>query len=170
LLLSFLLSLVSYAYGIIQFRDLTSFLRYVSIHPDNQRLLLGMTVFPDLLSSVCESFRLFVNDCPEATAKYDIANIYGGGGGKDTESLEYLIEFLLQLSFAFHLPLEKEKLLYVFQSNNLSTILKELLALPTERNISVAARLMIRTLLDRLELAECSIGEEELEWEFQTMC
>jgi hypothetical protein len=181
---SLALSLVaSYAFGIIQFRDLTSFLRYVSIHPENRKLLLHSTIFPELLSTICESISLFLNNCPEATAKYDIATIYGGGGGKDIESIEYIIESLLQFSFAFNLSesleTEKEHHLSAFQtirihsSSHLSTLLNALLTLPTERKLPVAACLMIKTLLNRFELVSSggfSTNELNLEWnEFQTV-
>jgi hypothetical protein len=64
-----------------------------------------------------------------------------GGGGKDYESLENVLEFLLQvIVYYFHKSCDELRRIFstvkAFSSSTLNSLLEQLLALPAHRNVS----------------------------------
>mmetsp|Transcript_23156 Transcript_23156/g.25388 ORF Transcript_23156/g.25388 Transcript_23156/m.25388 type:complete len:550 (+) Transcript_23156:51-1700(+) len=159
------LAVRGYAYGIIQLRDIVAFLRNLAIHPINRQVLFEM--LPSLLPSALTSLQLFLDNASECTARYDIAVIYGGGGGRDWESIEHLLELLLILSLDYDVNNDDEeegkvaaqRLQEQFQvyKSNITIVLMALIQLndvdcgKEGRKLSVGAKAMAQELLRRLQ-------------------
>lgn len=164
------LAVRGYAYGIIQLRDIVALLRNLAIHPINRLILLDM--LSSLLPVALTSLQLFLENAPECTARYDIAVIYGGGGGRDWESVEHLLDLLLLLSLEYDVNNDDEegkmaaqRLQEQFQvyKSNITIILMAFIQFDDVdrstdvdrskegRKISVRARAMAQELLRRLQ-------------------
>lgn len=87
---------IGYNYGIFKLRAITFTLKELALHPDNRLIMLAD---PFLLLLIMKGIDDYLFDLPENSAVgiyYDIRQ-HAGGGGDDIDSIEYLLETLLQL-------------------------------------------------------------------------
>jgi hypothetical protein len=98
-----------FGYAIVKMRDITATLRNLSMNNKNKRIMLQ---HPSLLPFVLKSIFLFIDNKLELNAVYHNYREYAGGGGKDFETIEYLLE-LFFYSFLFIIRMIK-KLLNIF--------------------------------------------------------
>jgi hypothetical protein len=136
-----------FGYAIVKMRDLSATLRNLSISSDkNKEIMLN---HPSLLPFVLKSVYLFIDNKPELNAIYHNYREYAGGGGKDLETIEYLLELLLQLSFFYY---DNKELMKHFlkPEYNMIAMLQAFLSLPLERSGPYEAKQYATLLLNRL--------------------
>jgi hypothetical protein len=140
-----------FVYGIIKMRDITPVIKNLSVSEKNKAILLSD---PSLIPLMIRTTNLFINDSPELNFKFGLYIEHGGGGGKDYETIDNLLETFSQLSFyyetdkAFQTPFLKSEY-------SMRSMLESLIALPPERNLPYEVKMNAATLLNRL------IGKEE---------
>lgn len=144
------------AFGVTKLRDCSSALRCLSISDGNKALLLK---HPTFMNHILRALQLFIDDAPECGALYQGFQSYAGGGGKDLESIENLLELLLQLSFYY-----EDEITFQREFNKpeyqLSYRLKCLLNLAEVRQLSFSSRQFTLELLHRLEPLSAKQGED----------
>jgi hypothetical protein len=141
-------------------------------------VILDVTILPNtprLLTYLIKTLQLFISDAPELSAVYSY-RVYAGGGGKDYHSLTLALELLLQLSFLSASPSQSEKpvsrnssgsvlrLLSSFlkrqkessavdsENSELMKTLKDLISLPSERNVPHEALVFVKLVLRQIEV------------------
>jgi hypothetical protein len=93
------LQIDGYDYGMFMMRDLTNlFLSMSFISPESKELMAFDEKF---LSCIVKAIDLFINNEPELSARNDVASIFAGGGGNDYETVENVLELLLQISYDY---------------------------------------------------------------------
>eukprot|EP01040_Poterioochromonas_malhamensis_P005010 gene5010-5373_t len=139
---------MGFQYGETRLRAVISTLKNLSIGNENKaamlkeetRLLsLALTAIDDFNSNV-DSYGIFL--------RYGVETM--GGGGRDFELLQLLLELLIQLSFYSENNLSLQEAYERVPHLNASDILQRLLALPVERNVPVESKQCAALLLSRL--------------------
>ncbi len=144
-----------YAYSIIKLRDVTSALAHMAIPKMNKGLILDD---PTIIETVLRVLDDYNNQKPEYSAKGQLAPVvFGGGGPDDYESIENILEFLIQLSFHYeYLEEEREDVhksqtvsnifdeeFSLFGSYHIPTLLNQLLQLPSRHSESIVTDRMM---------------------------
>jgi hypothetical protein len=144
----------------ILIKDIASALRNLSISYENKKvMIMEFDLRKRLLLLTSEALILYVTNSD--VCKYFPANgirITLGGGGKDVETVESLLELLLQLSFldvsspsVSSLP-SVDKMFLIPGIMNIAELLEDLLfSLPTERNLTEQAKSLANILLNRIK-------------------
>jgi hypothetical protein len=149
-----------FMFGRLSMKQITGSLKnFVIISDKNKELLFcrGGRLF----SLVYQTIQLFLIDAEECQGT--IISTTGvtrsstaGGGGKDYESLENVLEFLLQV-IVYYSYKSCDELRQIFStveaysSSTLNSLLEQLLALPEHRNVSNKTKQCAILLLNRLE-------------------
>jgi hypothetical protein len=98
---SFLLSAsTGFGYGVVKLRNFSVTLFHLSLlHPSNA---LNLICNIPLLRTVNNLIELFVENAPECSSHYQITIEYGGGGGKDYDTMEYSLRLFYYLIIAYN--------------------------------------------------------------------
>jgi hypothetical protein len=117
-------------------------LRNLSISDENKKIMIN---YPKLISLACQGIRLFIDDAPECKGMNPGDNYFqpSGGGGKDVITVENLLELILQLSF-----ISENK---YFSHYSICEMMKQLIALPSSRNLSFEGKQFAQQLLAKLD-------------------
>ncbi len=146
-LVSDLETLLGFQYGETKLRTVISALKNLSISRENKAVMAEETRLLYLALTAIDDFN---NDVSE----YSIFLTYGvetmGGGGRDFELLQLLLELLIQLSFYYESNLSLREAYEEVPDLRASDILQKLLALPIERNVPVESKQCATLLLFRL--------------------
>jgi hypothetical protein len=140
-----------FAYGIIKMRDITAVLKNLSVSEKNKAILLSD---PSLIPLMVRTTNLFIFDSPELNFKFNLYIEYGGGGGKDYETIDNLLETFSQLSFYYENDNAFQSA-FLKSEYSMRSMLESLIALSPERNLPYEAKMNASTLLNRL------IGKEQ---------
>jgi hypothetical protein len=105
-----------YDYGMFMLRDITYyFLNLLFLFP--KQTFSDMNTHSRFLPSLMKVLDLFIDNHEELYAKNDVARVFGGGGKEDYDSLENVLELLVQL---MHLSLSSSSTgSRKFQNNDL---------------------------------------------------
>ncbi len=145
------LSKKGFGYGVVKLRNITDTLRNLAYYDDNQRIMILMKEkgdkkdrineesFDVLFSLLLQTIVLYVNNSSECSGMGSGTGAgikeYGGGGGNDIDTIENVLELLIQLSIGSYY-----EILYHYISNNsnnhkyhLITLLNQLIHLPERR-------------------------------------
>eukprot|EP01040_Poterioochromonas_malhamensis_P014082 gene14082-15564_t len=95
-----------FGYAIVKMRDISATLRNLSMNYMNKKIMLS---HPSLIVFVLKSIYLFINNTSELSAIYHNYREYAGGGGLDYDTINYLMELLLQLSFYYYTEEEDQE-------------------------------------------------------------
>lgn len=101
---------IGYNYGIFKLRSVTFTLKELALHPSNQQIMLEDPFLLLLIMKGIDDYMLDLPECSAVGIYYDIRQHAGGGGG-DIDSIENLLEILLQL---FHFFAEDKTLIEFF--------------------------------------------------------
>eukprot|EP01040_Poterioochromonas_malhamensis_P007630 gene7630-8239_t len=152
------LSKKGFGYGVVKLRNITDTLRNLSYYDDNQRIMILMNdkidkkdkkdrineeSFDLLFSLLLQTIVLYINNSSECSGMGSGTGAgikeYGGGGGNDIDTIENVLELLVQLSIGSYY-----EILYRYISSNsnsvgnnhkyhLITLLNQLIHLPERR-------------------------------------
>eukprot|EP01040_Poterioochromonas_malhamensis_P013571 gene13571-14939_t len=139
---------MGFQYGETRLRAVISALKNLSIGNENKAAMLKEET--RLLSLTLTAIDDFNNDIDY----YGVYLRYGvetmGGGGRDFELLQLLLELLIQLSFYYENDSSLQEAYERVPDLNATDILQRLLALPVERNVPVESKHCAALLLSRL--------------------
>jgi hypothetical protein len=147
-------------YGILV-KDIASALRNLSISDGNKNIMISYS--NRLFSLISQAIKLYIDNAEVCRViEADSTRVTFGGGGKDEESVESLLEFLLQLSFQFdedkHASVTMRDAFIVKDCFNIQELLEELLKIANDRSLPFSAKSFATTLLNRLKSADNTIN------------
>jgi hypothetical protein len=93
------LRIEGYDYGMFMMRDLTNLFVSMSLITSESKEFISFD--ERFLTCVVKTIDLFISNEPELSARNDVASIFAGGGGNDYETVENMLELLLQLSYDY---------------------------------------------------------------------
>jgi hypothetical protein len=162
-----------YTFGVITLPILTNFIKNLSLINCEENNALMLQYDPDkLIEQIDALLTLFVEDRPEISTVYDY-KVYAGGGGKDYETVQNLLELLLQFSlylrkdgddqkyetkvsggkrsfslFQWKTVLKKRDLREKFRSSVIPQLIGRILVLPEEEMIPARIRSLSKLLFE----------------------
>jgi hypothetical protein len=147
-------------------KDIASALRNLSISDGNKNIMISYS--NRLFSLISQAIKLFIDNSEVCRViEADSTQVTFGGGGKDEESVESLLEFLLQLSFQFdedkHASVTMRVFFIVKECFNIQELLEELLKVAQDRSLSLSAKSFAITLLHRLKSAGNTVKEKNIQ-------
>jgi hypothetical protein len=152
-------------YGIL-IKDIASALRNLSISDGNKKIMISYS--KRLFSLISQALKLYIDNSEVCRViEADSTRVTFGGGGKDEESVENLLEFLLQLSFQFdedkHASVAMRDAFIVKDCFDIQELLEELLKIANDRSLPFSAKSFATTLLNRLKSAGNTVKEENIQ-------
>jgi hypothetical protein len=151
----FLSDASGFAYAILKLRDFScAFLSLAVLSQSNRELMKSHPLFFIALKDILNRF---VNNEEEYFRLYQITYEFAGGGKEDYETMEYLLQLLLELSYDYHLEKKEEDRMITELQWNGSPSLEELLLSLTKQH-DVEGRFLPEKLicLKNLLLKKCS--------------
>jgi hypothetical protein len=144
-------------------KDIASALRNLSISDGNKNIMISYS--NRLFALISQTIKLYIDNSEVCKVIQDNGvRCTLGGGGKDYESVETLLEVLLQLSFQFdedkHASVTMTDAFIVKDCFNIQELLEELLKIANDRSLPFSAKSFATTLLNRLKSAGNTVKEE----------
>lgn len=142
-----------FSYGTFKLRTVLSALKSLAMSSENKEVIVQNERIILLSLKLIEDF---LANAPEYSAYVAYATERAGGGGKDTESIEHVLEMLLELSFYFDgengRTFDNLQNFFLVKSSNILTMLQQFSHIPDSRFISSKPKQYAAILLNNLEI------------------
>jgi hypothetical protein len=160
-----------YDYFGILVKDIASALRNLSISDGNKNIMINYS--KRLFSLISQTIKLYIDNSEVCKVIQDNGvRCTLGGGGKDAESVETLLEVLLQLSFQFdedkHATVTMRDAFIVKDCFDIEELLEELLKIAQDRSLPFTAKSFATTLLNRLKPPPDQSVKEDIQLRIET--